>query len=102
MGLIDAAWAADVEDSRRRLARCHPWYADLDTPRQLALAAMHAELGPADADDLRRVIACLATGEPHQASAAMLLSAWAKRAGQRAWRIAQVMRTGEAEPKAAN
>lgn len=97
MSAIDAAWAADLSEARRRLTRAFAWYPKLDEVRRTALAAMYAELGPLDRDDFRRVTNHLARDQFQMASASVLLSAWAGRAGQRAWRVAQSLRAGQAD-----
>lgn len=94
---LEAAWAADRADSKRILERRFPeWFPALAPARQEALAWMHSEIGAPDMADWTRVLEHVGKGEFHMASATMLLSEWCTRAGQRAWRIAQVMRTGEA------
>jgi hypothetical protein len=97
--MFEASRQLEIADGRRRLADRFPdWFPAMSAARQDALAEMHSEMGPADAADLERVIRHAGRGEHHTASAAMLLSAWATRSGQRAWRIAAAMRTGEAAP----
>lgn len=71
------------------------WFADLNPVRQRVLVDMRFNLGPSRLRGFRNTLAAMARGDYEAGARGMLASKWAKQVGQRAVRLAQMMRTGK-------
>lgn len=78
--------------------RGRPWWIALDPIRQRVIADMVFNLGIDEFHAFKDMRAALFRGNYDKAAAEMLDSRWAKQVGdqpgQRAWRLAEMMRTG--------
>ncbi len=90
-----AQLAEDVAGAEARLDRDLAWWRTLDEVRQDALADMAFNLGVNGVLEFRHFLAALEAGDWVHASAQMLLSDWAAEVGDRAMRLAHMIRTGE-------
>ena len=94
----EARLTADIAGKAAELDERVPWWRGLDDVRQDVLCNMAFNLGVEGllgfADALRRIRA----GDYAMASAQMLLSAWAGQVGERARRLAAMMKTGARAP----
>lgn len=72
-----------------------PWWKLLSEPRQRVLANMCFNLGIAGLLTFKRTLAAVKEGRYSDAADGMLQSKWAKQVGNRAKRLAEVMRTGQ-------
>lgn len=83
-------------DLNSTLADCgtFPWFAGLDPVRQRVVADMAFNLGLPKLRRFRQTLAAVARGDYGAAAAGMLDSQWAKQVGQRATRLAEMMRSG--------
>lgn len=89
--LRDDVWRVLVE-----LDRDMPWWRDLSTDRQRALANMALNLGLPRLKEFRKMLAALQRGDWEEAARQALDSRWANQVGQRARRIAGLIgRAGE-------
>lgn len=77
------------------VARSLPWWARLDEVRRSVLVDMAYNLGIAGLLKFRRTLAAIERGDYDAAARGMLASLWARQVGQRAVRLATMMRTGE-------
>jgi lysozyme len=85
---------ADVDTVLARLDRELSWWRALDDVRQDALANMAFNLGVGGLLAFHHMLDALHAGDWHTASAQMLLSDWAREVGDRAERLAFMIRTG--------
>jgi lysozyme len=72
-----------------------PWFVALDPVRQRVVVDMRFNLGPSRLRSFTRTLAAVARGDYEAAATGMLKSKWAKQVGQRAVRLAAMMRTGK-------
>ncbi len=98
----EEAWWLLAEDLARRipeLARALPFFGELDRVRQAVLIDMAYCLGVEGLLLFRRTLQSIASGDYQLAAREMLQSKWAtqvgKAPGQRAWRLARMMDTGQ-------
>jgi lysozyme len=77
-------------------ARKYPWYAGLNEVRKAVILSMIFNLGAAGFAGFKNTHASIAAGNYEDAASRMLMSKWASQTGNRAIRLAQMMRTGEA------
>lgn len=77
------------------LNRDLPWWTDLNDVRQRVIANMMFNLGSNRLLGFKNTLAAMRQGRYDDAAAGMLNSAWANQVGERAQRLAQMMRTGE-------
>lgn len=91
---IDYLFHNDLRKVTDQLATL-PFYAKLDEVRQAVLISMCFNLGFAGLKGFVNTLAMIAAGNYQQASAGMLESKWATQVGQRAVRLAAMMRTGQ-------
>jgi lysozyme len=76
-------------------ARKYPWFKGLNQTRKDVVLSMIFNLGPAGFAGFKNTIASIASGDYEDAASRMLRSKWASQVGNRAIRLAQMMRTGE-------
>jgi lysozyme len=86
--------AIDAGSAQRGLDTAIPWWRQLDDVRQDVLAEMAFNLGVEGLMGFTRMLKALGDDDYPAASAAMLLSKWANQVGDRATRLAAMMRTG--------
>ena len=84
----------DIERAMGQLFLRWPWAAQLDAVRQRVLIDMVFNLGADGFGKFRRMLAAAQAGDYESAAAEMLASKWATQVGQRATRLAHMMRTG--------
>ena len=87
---------ADIERAMGQLFIRWPWAEHLDSVRQRVLIDMVFNLGADGLSKFPRMLAAARSGDYETAAAEMLASKWATQVGQRASRLAQMMRTGAA------
>ena len=75
-------------------AQSFPWYAGLTPARQAVILSMIFNMGLASFSLFKNTIAAIAAGNYEAAAAGMEGSKWSRQVGQRAARLAQIMRTG--------
>lgn len=85
---------ADVDRCVAQLDRALPWWRGLDDVRQDAVAQMGFNMGVATLCEFVHALNYLRRGDYQNAAAGFLLSRWASQVGQRADRIAHLIRTG--------
>ena len=85
----------DLYEVRDALRRNLPWTASLDGTRYSVLQDMSFNLGIAGLLKFAKTLALIQHGDYSGAADAMLQSRWAKQVGSRAFRLAEMMRTGE-------
>ena len=75
-----------------------PWWSQLTDARQQVMANMCLNMGWGDGtkglSSFKNTLACIKGGDYDRAADQMLLSLWAKQVGQRASRLADMMRKG--------
>jgi lysozyme len=76
-------------------ARKYAWFKDLNETRRNVVLSMIFNLGPTGFAGFKNTIADIAVGNYEQAASRMLQSKWSSQVGNRAVRLAQMMRTGE-------
>ena len=74
-----------------------PWFEQLDNIRQRVLVDMAFNLGIDGLLAFRQTLSAIATGDYDRAATEMLNSRWAGQVGERARRLARMMRTGKDE-----
>lgn len=72
-----------------------PWFVALDPVRQRVLTNMRFNLGPSRLRSFKHTLAAVARGDYEAAAKGMMASKWARQVGQRATRLAQMMRSGK-------
>ncbi len=77
------------------LARVLPWLTTLNEPRQAVLLGMAYNMGVAGLLQFNRTLQLVEEEQWDAAAAEMLRSKWATQVRQRAYRLAEQMRTGE-------
>lgn len=85
----------DVESRRNRLGKALHWYRELDVVRQGVLLNMSFQLGVAGLLNFVNTLELLRRRDYTACAKAMLQSKWAKQTPERAYRLAEQMRTGE-------
>ena len=90
----DAQLDADVRRKIEGLDEIGPWWRDLDPVRASVVLMMAFNLGLGGFFGFRTTIERIRAGDYAGASASMLLSKWASQVGDRAQRLAFMMRTG--------
>jgi len=76
------------------LDRNLPWWADMNDVRQRVICNMCFNLGMSKLAGFKNSLAAMRQGRYGDAAEGMLNSAWASQVGERAQRLAQMMRTG--------
>lgn len=85
----------DLTRARATLMVAFPWFPLLCEARQAVLVDMCFNLGYPRLGGFKRFLAAVAGGQYATAKHEMLNSLWAQQVGQRAHRLAEMMRTGE-------
>lgn len=91
---IDLLYAEDEAACVADLDRALPWWRGLSEARQRALLNMRFNLGLSRMLGFKQMLAALQQGDYQAAAAQALDSAWAKQVGDRARRIAALIRDG--------
>jgi len=86
---------ADVSEAMAELDRRFPWWSGLDDVRQNILVNMCFNMGGKTLAGFVNTLRFIEQGEYSLAADGMLQSKWARQVGNRAKRLAQMMRTGE-------
>ena len=92
--IIDALLDLDIQEHANELFAVLPWVRDFDPVRQAALVDMYFNLRR-NLLDFKDTLRHLQAGAWEAAAREMLDSRWASQVGQRAIRIAEMVRTGE-------
>lgn len=74
-----------------------PWFEQLDSIRQRVLVDMAVNLGIDGLLAFKQTLSAIASGDYDRAATEMLNSRWAGQVGERARRLARMMRTGKDE-----
>lgn len=90
MGLL----SNDIARVCKELDTRFPWWAQLSDKRQQVLANMAFNLGTDKLAAFRNMMAAVQMGHYDEAAAEMMNSKWASQVGDRAKRLANMMRTG--------
>lgn len=88
--------ANDIRRFKAALDRKAPWWRDLDPVRRRVILNMTFNMGEGWIDKFTNTVAHIRGGRWEAAASGMLASAWARQVGDRAKRLAQMMRTGRA------
>jgi lysozyme len=83
----------DLARVRRELEKALPWFDTLSPVRQAVLQDMAYNLGLRGLLGFKQTLEYIRTGHYEEASKAMVKSKWSKQVGQRAQRLASMMRT---------
>jgi lysozyme len=94
-GQVDELLRGDLQNVYGDLTRALPWWTDLSDVRQRVLCNMCFNLGMSKLAGFKNTLNSMRQGAYVDAAAGMLNSAWAEQVGDRAQRLAQMMRTGE-------
>jgi lysozyme len=94
---IDYLLSNDVERFKSELDARLPWWRTLDEVRQRVIVNMAFNLGVTGLLGFKNTLAFVKAGQWDKASAGMLASKWSKQVGQRAQRLAHMMKTGEVQ-----
>ncbi|KKB61555.1 lysozyme [Robbsia andropogonis] len=84
----------DIERTELALDRSLPWWRSLDPVRQRVILNMGFNMGIAGLLTFKNTLAAVQNGSYPAAAAGMLASKWATQVGDRATRLASMMRTG--------
>jgi lysozyme len=93
--IIDEILYHDIDDMQAELRQRLPWVMTLDEIRYVVLCDMAFNMGVSKLLQFKRTLGHIEHGEYPEAAAAMLDSLWARQVGQRAHRLARMMRTGQ-------
>lgn len=91
---IDYLLANDIKLVESELDRNLPWWRNLSEARQRVLANMCFNLGISRLMGFKKMLAAVAYGDFDEAVVQMKDSAWATQVGQRAVRLAAMMKEG--------
>jgi len=89
---VDKLLSDDLNAVFNALDSLLPWWRDLSYTRQRALVNMAFNLGPAGLLTFKNTLAHVHSGNYAEAANGMLASKWAKQVGNRAKRLANMMR----------
>jgi lysozyme len=84
----------DIDRVLAELDRVLPWFRSMTDNRQRCLANMSFNLGLPTLLQFKATLGAMQAGRYDEASAGMMDSKWARQVGQRAVRLAQIMREG--------
>lgn len=90
----EAMLMADIKAARRELDRVLPWWRNLSAVRQDALVNMAFNLGITRLLGFKNALAAMQAYDFDRAADEMLDSRWAAQVGDRAKRLAHMMRAG--------
>ncbi len=93
---IDFLLANDIAEVVAALDKRLPWWRSLDAVRQRVLINMAFNLGIAGLQGFKNTLSAIQAGQWDKAATGMLASKWATQVGDRAKRLATMIRTGEA------
>lgn len=85
----------DIKEVVQNLSTNLPWFNNLDDVRQEVLINMCFNMGWPKLSQFKNTLNLVKEGKYNEASIAMLNSLWAKQVGNRAVRLANMMKTGE-------
>lgn len=88
--------AGDIDRTASALDDAIPWWRSLDEVRQRVLLNMAFNMGVRSLLGFKNTLTAIQAGKYEDASAEMLSSKWAQQVGQRAQRLALMMRKGTA------
>lgn len=91
---VDLLLDNDLKDHWNDLLIAFPWVERLDTVRQRALLDMGFNLGIPRLKTFKRTLASIERGDYETAAVEMLESKWAEQVGDRALRLAEMVRSG--------
>lgn len=91
---IDLMFKNDVDEVERQLDKRMPWWRKMNEARQNVLANMCFNMGIDRLSGFIRALELMNAGRYDAAATEMLDSKWAKQVGQRADRLAEMMRKG--------
>ena len=94
---IDYLLDNDIKKVQKELME-FTWYPQLDPVRQMVVESMAFNLGIEGFSQFKNTIAFIAAGKYAEAADNMLKSKWASQVGKRASELANMMRSGEAQP----
>jgi lysozyme len=86
----------DIKGHSEELVKALPWLVDLDPARQAVLVDMAFNLGVPGLLKFKNTLRAVREGRFEDAAKGMLASKWARQVKGRAVRLAQVMKTGNA------
>lgn len=86
----------DIERTARALDKALPWWRNLDDVRQRVVLNMAFNMGINSLRRFKNTLAAIQAGKYEDAATGMLSSKWAQQVGQRAQRLASMMRKGTA------
>lgn len=89
--------AHDITAVNAEMDRLFPWAAQMNGARQRVLANMLFNLGAGKLLKFKNTLAAMSAGQYQKASEGMLASLWARQVGDRAKRLAETMKTGQAD-----
>jgi len=84
----------DIDSTIRDLIVKLPWFEAIEPVRQAVLVNMGLNLGVHKLTAFKQTLAAVQRGDYEAAAIGMLQSAWAEQVGDRALRLAEMMRTG--------
>lgn len=91
---IDFLLENDIDEVMNEIAKALSWFDALSDNRQIVVADMVFNLGMPRFLEFKRTIASIAKGSYALAADQMLESKWARQVGQRAVKLADMMRAG--------
>lgn len=94
--VIDLIFQLDIQDCEADLDRNLPWWRNLSPVRQRVLLNMCFNMGIGTLLTFKNTLAAMQNGSYAAAASGMLASKWATQVGDRAKRLADMMRTGVA------
>ncbi len=89
----------DIRDHETELRRALPWIDTLSDVRQRVLIDMGFNMGIPTLLTFKQTLGAVQRGDYWLASVGMLDSLWSRQVGQRAKRLAEMMRTGQDAPE---
>lgn len=92
---VDLMLQNDIRDSMKDLDRNIPWWRSLPEPKMRALTNMVHNLGINRFLGFKRMLAAMEAGDFNEAASQALDSKWSNQVGERAKRIAALIRGGE-------
>lgn len=92
---IDLMLSNDIAIVEKELDRKLPWWRQMNDARQNVLANMAFNMGVPTLESFVNTLKAMQEARYADAAAGMLKSRWASQVGNRAVRLATVMRTGE-------
>jgi lysozyme len=84
----------DIETTTAQMERSFYWFPKLNTPRRVVAFSMGFNMGVEGLKKFKQMIKCIESGDFVSASKHMMDSLWASQVGDRAKRLAEIMKTG--------